>query len=696
MGAEASSESVPGPIQGEGADGKGLPYAPSREEGLNRTSSNARPVIAGKAVTSVPRVLLRGERGSGKSSLFMRLHGTPFDEGYVPTDKIQASSVSWSIRNSRERKRVSVEIWVVVDVHDGDDPDETFDADGDGSNAISVPDTFNEISSQKIYKKTQGVIFVINPFSATSLEYVRRNIASVPADIDILIIFGFKDLVEKMDDAPATKQGNVRVAFRDVKRMVDEYKEDGREAITIIEASVYSGFGLRDLYKFLYLPFIHLQEQALRAKLNFLGKERIRTTAEVHSSNSDRGKYEEYMKAFKAKKKAAAGNGAARDNVSTADTNQFPADGATSRTQEGAHADAPAAAPPVAHPASRGRSTSSSSSSVSPASAPALAPAPAFTLAPAPASPRQSPGLWEPSHADKGAGEEDEYEEYDFDEIKGDEVDTESSLGAGRERLQAVQQKPSSPRGRTSKNSGNGDALGRGSGNGSANSTDDAIIRKQLQWMEEVKQKNIDKEREKERDKKKEKKKDKERSKSASASGLITSHHSPGGSSGGDLSSGSGVSANSKSRFSMSPQTLDFGDHTDDTNIDDFNPSSMLRRLDSPGIGGKSRGEIGRTGNKTDLSDFLKSESVDSSDGAAMKGKKGASKGLSRAVGKGHEDSDDDLPMRKRAPSFKKAVKKPAAKRKMEEGAQGAEVEGSAGAGGGGARDRGEGVDKND
>lgn len=587
MGAEASSEAAQ--VPGEGGVAESL----SRE----RPSSTAKPVIAGKAVRSIPRVLLRGERCSGKSSLFTRLHGTPFDSDYVPTERIRASSVSWSIRNSRERKRVSVELWdvvdeddvtadnddeeeIVVDVNDGDDPDDSLDE--DGGNSLTVPDTFNEISAQKIYKAIQGVIFVVNPFSATSLEYVRRNMESVPSDIDVLIIVGFKDLIEQMEGAPLTKEGKIRVTLNDVKRMVDELKEDGRESITVIEASVYSGFGLRDLYKFLYLPFVRLQEQALRAKLDFLGKERIRTTAEVHTGNSDKAKYEEYVRAFVAKKTGASSG------------------------------------------------TASGSASPTPPS-PVSVPEAAQSLVPVPSSSAKSDSASSPSISssvsqvgvESKKSNDNEGDDYDLDKLSGDD---------GQSKGVAAQAQAESE------------------------SNDDAMLRKQLKWMENVRQKDKEKT---------EKERETEKKSKARSLPLVTSHR---GESGGSSSPSSGVLQNGYSRYSMSPQTLDLGDQADDS-IDDFNPSALHASTSTMSKSRNSSKSKSSGGKSNALSDFLNSESVDSADGDGNgssngngKGKKKESKGRA-PLG---EDSDDDGLVRKRAPSFKKAFMKPKLKKKAE------------------------------
>ena len=44
-----------------------------------------------------------------------------------------------------------------------------------------------------VYQNTQLVIFLIDPFSQTSFDYVKRMYDEVPLNICILILLNFKD-----------------------------------------------------------------------------------------------------------------------------------------------------------------------------------------------------------------------------------------------------------------------------------------------------------------------------------------------------------------------------------------------------------------------------------------------------------------------------------------------------------------------
>lgn len=60
-------------------------------------SSSGRPPSSTKGSNGVSmRVVLRGARGSGKTSLFRRLKGEPFATDYAPSKEIDVATISWS------------------------------------------------------------------------------------------------------------------------------------------------------------------------------------------------------------------------------------------------------------------------------------------------------------------------------------------------------------------------------------------------------------------------------------------------------------------------------------------------------------------------------------------------------------------------------------------------------------------------
>ena len=69
------------------------------------------------------KVLVRGERGTGKTALIRRLQGetrlkqgdaeNPYVPDYEPTSEIQVKTIGWSYKN--QEQTVKVEVWDVVD-----------------------------------------------------------------------------------------------------------------------------------------------------------------------------------------------------------------------------------------------------------------------------------------------------------------------------------------------------------------------------------------------------------------------------------------------------------------------------------------------------------------------------------------------------------------------------------------------------
>jgi len=365
------------------------------------------------------KVLLRGERGTGKSLLWRRFQGQPYSVSYTPTAQIQSGSIQWNSHSSG-CDRVRVEVWDVVDhalsnsgtpsrnnssntvaasttaalagismgkggtttpiygnsparmrtassdvamgnnsMHGANSgPPRSISADAAPSTSTTATATATattvamlaaheaaanaaanaaasnpvegpagelvttgahalqllDASVVDVYKNASAVIFLVNPASLSSLQYVRDKYKEVPLNVSILLIMTFKDKVaeaeiraQKQKQAMNSVDGRSAVGqYDDVMRLPDfaplvkfaqiqalaqeisayrreqkgehaaagrgqqqreETNDQEQEEVPALEVSLQNGYGLLQLDQFLDLPFLKVKQKSLEDQL---------------------------------------------------------------------------------------------------------------------------------------------------------------------------------------------------------------------------------------------------------------------------------------------------------------------------------------------------------------------------------------------------------------------------------------------
>ena len=110
-----------------------------------------------KGVKHNMKIIIRGDRQTGKTALFRRLGGAPYSPDYIPTPEIQTAFVSWSYKLSEDI--VKVELWDIVDEADDDrespaegEEEEEHDSEEEGKSKLAGALAEGKMGSQRLYK----------------------------------------------------------------------------------------------------------------------------------------------------------------------------------------------------------------------------------------------------------------------------------------------------------------------------------------------------------------------------------------------------------------------------------------------------------------------------------------------------------------------------------------------------------------
>ncbi|CAH8872739.1 unnamed protein product [Trichobilharzia szidati] len=243
------------------------------------------------------KIVIRGDRNVGKSTLLSRLKGEQFKEEYIPSNEIQLANIHWNHKNSQSV--IKVEVWDVVDKGKPRNTSKglKFLSKLTNSNPTSGNITGEsakiepclDASFINVYKGAHGVILMMDMTKSWTFDYVCRELVQIPAKLPVLIMSNFYDMHEnrkiteeqvRMFLDTVELNGNYSESMNGSKDSLPEPVVNNagcsvqnisstRRSIPVqyCESSMKTGLGLMYVYKFLNLPFLCLQRDVLHYQL---------------------------------------------------------------------------------------------------------------------------------------------------------------------------------------------------------------------------------------------------------------------------------------------------------------------------------------------------------------------------------------------------------------------------------------------
>eukprot|EP01084_Bolivina_argentea_P131728 232481_1 len=230
------------------------------------------------------KVVIRGDRQTGKSALFHRLEGGGFIKEHRTTAQIQCSHVLWPYKTTDEM--VNLEIWDVVDK--AILPSNLME----DNNGIVAPSVVSknllpaDSTTIDVYKNAHAIIFMVDPTRKWTFEYVKTNISLIPNGIDCVILFGKKDLhnLWTLTDAE-----------------IDEFMIKQPKNIRSLQISLQDCYGMKELHNFFNLPFLRMKAKYLEQELKRAEREYEQSKVELDVMKNHQN-YDEFLNRLKALK----------------------------------------------------------------------------------------------------------------------------------------------------------------------------------------------------------------------------------------------------------------------------------------------------------------------------------------------------------------------------------------------------------
>ncbi|XP_072289109.1 rab-like protein 6 [Eucyclogobius newberryi] len=213
-----------------------------------------------KGVQYNMKIVIRGDRNTGKSTLWYRLQGKKFLEEYIPTQEIQATSIHWNYKTTDDV--VKVEVWDVVDKGQKyPHPEGKGKKRGDNLKLENEPQESDEVALDAefldVYKNCNGVVMMFDITKQWTFNYIMRELPKVPTHVPVCVLGNHRDMGEHRVILP----DDIRELIAGLNRPM------GASYIHYAESSMKNGFGLKYLHRFFNIPFLQLQRETLLRQL---------------------------------------------------------------------------------------------------------------------------------------------------------------------------------------------------------------------------------------------------------------------------------------------------------------------------------------------------------------------------------------------------------------------------------------------
>ncbi|XP_053940469.1 rab-like protein 6 isoform X1 [Cuculus canorus] len=216
-----------------------------------------------KGVQYNMKIVIRGDRNTGKTTLWHRLQGKKFIEEYIPTQEIQVTSIHWNYKTTDDI--VKVEVWDVVDKGQKillRDALGKCKKRGDGLKLENDPqEAESEMALDAefldVYKNCNGVVMMFDITKQWTFNYILRELPKVPTHVPVCVLGNYRDMGEHRVILPG-----------DVRDLIDNLnRPPGSSYFRYAESSMKNSFGLKYLHKFFNIPFLQLQRETLLRQL---------------------------------------------------------------------------------------------------------------------------------------------------------------------------------------------------------------------------------------------------------------------------------------------------------------------------------------------------------------------------------------------------------------------------------------------